>query len=84
MKLSWHTNAVQKVSGLVLFLRLERAPRDAASCERVLACLELLELGTPAVAFLSHAIPDTLRIHERGTWVTLREEEFMKLCTKNC
>lgn len=42
----WYKMAVQKVSGLVLFIRYEMTLRDAPSLERVLACLGLFARST--------------------------------------
>ena len=41
---NWYTRAVQKEPGLVLFPRYERAPRVAASCDRVVSFLDLSHL----------------------------------------
>jgi len=40
-----NTKYVQKLSGLLLVLRYERAPRDAVSSELVLTCLDLFAVG---------------------------------------
>lgn len=54
-----NTRYVQKLSGLVLVLRYERAPRGATSSERVLTCPDLFAVGTLAPAILSLMVSQT-------------------------
>ena len=75
---------MQKIFKLVLLLRYERTLRVTASCEPVLACIDLFALATLAVALLVLTQPQIKNGSVCVVALGITETTEQRLCIKFC